>query len=337
MRILAAHDGLGCGYVRMVQPLRELARHGHEVTFCKTLDIETIEHLRDGSKWDVVVGQRFAKYEGMTMWRRARTPRNRLVYEVDDDMFSIDKINWAAHEQFNDPEIQDGIRTYSLMADLVTTTTETLARVQRSVGIQNVAVLPNCIPEYVLDIPRVVSGRRPRLGWVGGASHGLDVHEAVPAVRRFLIKNPGWDLYLGGTDYRPSFNAQNWDQMLYADWKQINDDEHGYYQMIDFEIGLAPVKDTVFARSKSALKALEYNARGIPVIASDVQPYREYILHGENGFLVKHPHEWMKYIRLLADNPDLRKEMGERGKWRAQYYTHEANWQKWEAAYEGMF
>jgi glycosyltransferase involved in cell wall biosynthesis len=222
----------------------------------------------------------------------------------------------------------------------VTTTTATLARVQQDfIGVKNVAVLPNCVPEYVLDLPKTVSGRSPRIGWIGGASHGLDVHEAVPGVRRFLHKNPGWELHLVGTDYRPSFNARNWDQMTFADWTQINDDERAYYESIDFEIGLAPLQDTVFARSKSPLKALEYNARGIPVIASDVQPYREYIVHGVNGFLIKckSQHEWSKYIKLLADNPDMRAEMGRRGKEHAARYTHEGNWQKWEAAYEGLF
>ena len=337
MRVLAAHDGLGCGHVRVVQPLRELARHGHEVTFSDTSGTETIELLRDGSRFDVIVGQRLARYECMATWRRARTGHNRLVYETDDDMFSIEKVNWAAHEQFTTPEVQDGIRTYSLMSDLVTTTTETLAQVQRDLGVKNVAVLPNCVPGYILEMPRAVSNRRPRIGWVGGASHGLDVHEAVPAVRRFLAKNPDWDLYLGGTDYRPSFNAANWDQMTHADWRQINDDEHAYYELLDFEIGIAPVKDTVFGRSKSALKALEYNARGIPVVASDVQPYREYIRHGENGFLAREPHEWLKYLRLLAQDPGLRAEMGAKGRELASEYTHEARWKLWEAAYEGMF
>jgi glycosyltransferase involved in cell wall biosynthesis len=337
MRILAAHDGLGCGHVRMIQPLRELAKHGHEVTFCVSHNPETIEHLRDAAKFDVIVGQRFAGYNGMSPWRRARTPRNRLVYENDDDLFSIEKINWAAHEQFNKPDIHDAIKTYSLMSDLVTVTTEHLAQVQRDFGVKKVAVLPNCVPEYVLDMPRGASGHRPRIGWVGGASHGLDIHEAVPGVRKFLSKNPGWDLYLGGTDYRPSFNLRNWDQASHAEWRQINEDERGYYELVDFEIGIAPLKNTVFARSKSAIKALEYNARGIPVIASDVQPYREYVVHGENGFLVKETHEWMKYIRMLAENPDLRTEMGAKGKLRAAKFTHENNWQLWEQAYEDLF
>jgi len=331
------HDNLGCGYVRLIQPLRELAKHGHEVKLVAHRDPEAVESLRDGAQYDVIVGQRFAGYEGMATWRRARTPKNRLVYEVDDDMFHIDRANWAAYDQFGQPDIQDAIKTYAAMCDLMTVTTEPLAQVNREMtGAKNIAVLPNCIPEYLLELPRT-EHKRPRIGWCGGASHGVDVHEAVPQVRRFLHKNPGWDLYLAGTDYRPSFFTRNWDQMVHQDWRQINKDEHAYYEMLDFDIGIAPVRDTKFANSKSALKPLEYNARGIPVVASDITPYREYIVHGENGFLVKYPHEWGKYLHLLAANPDLRREMGEKGRVHASAWTHEGNWQRWEKAYEGMF
>lgn len=337
MRILAAHDGLGCGHVRLIQPLRELAKHGHEVTFTVTTEPDAIKYLRDGSQFDVIVGQRFAGYEGMAMWRRARKPLNRLVYETDDDLFNVDPSNWAAYKHFEAEDVREAITGYSQIADLVTVTTETLAELQRDyLGVKNVAVLPNCVPEYVLDLPRDTHSR-PRIGWIGGGSHGYDIHQAVPAVRKFLARNQEWDLYLGGTDYRPSFNARNWDQMLFSKWKQINDQEREYYESIDFEIGIVPVCDTKFSRSKSAIKALEYNARGIPVIASSIKPYQEYIVHGENGFLVKEQHEWGRYISLLAKNPDLRREMGEKGKVRASMFTHEINWRKWETAYEGMF
>ena len=337
MKILAAHDGLGCGYIRVLQPLRQLAKNGHEVTFTETMDPETIRLLGRGAEFDVIVGQRFAGYEGMGAWRRARTPQNRLVYEVDDDLFNIDKANWAAYDQFNAPPVREAIHGYTATADLLTVTTETLAQLQRDhLGVSNVAVLPNCIPEYLLDMPLTVN-RRPRIGWAGGASHGADMLEMVADVRRFLARNPGWDLQLSGTDYRPTVNAKNWDQMLHTEWRQINKGEQAFYELIDFEIGLAPVRDTVFGRSKSALKALEYNARGIPVIASNVKPYQEYIVHGENGFLVKAQHEWGKYMNLLAKNPDLRREMGEKAKVHASAFTWEGNWQRWEQAYEALF
>lgn len=339
MRILAAHDNLGCGYVRIVQPLQELEKHGHEVTLVHTQDPETIRLLRDAStQFDVVVGQRFAGYEGMGSWRRARGPKNRLVYEVDDDLFNIDKANWAAHEQFNAPDVQEAIHGYTAIADLLTVTTETLAQLQRDhLGVSNIAVLPNCIPEYVLDMPLTTDTRRPRVGWCGGASHGADVSEMAIYVRKFLSRNPEWDLMCAGTDYRPTFNYRDWDRMQHVKWRQINKDERAYYELIDFEIGIVPVRDTAFGRSKSALKALEYNAKGIPVIASNVKPYQEYIDHGENGFIVKADHEWGKYLGLLANNPDLRKEMGEKGKQYAAKFTHQANWKLWEQAYEGLF
>jgi glycosyltransferase involved in cell wall biosynthesis len=337
VKILAIHDNLGCGHVRLVQPLRELAKHGHEVTFSVMSETESIDHLRDGGKFDIIVGQRFAGFDGTPTWRKARTPNNRLVYEVDDDLFSVDKANWSAYNLFSKPDIREAVYAYASMSDLVTVTTETLAAVQREqAGAARVAVLPNCVPEYVLELPRT-QRKRPRIGWAGGASHGMDIHQAVLPVRRFLNRNDDWDLSLSGTDYRPSFNVKNWGQMLFSEWTAIYETEREYYEKIDFDIGIAPVRDTVFGRSKSALKALEYNARGIPVIASDVQPYREYVVHGENGFLAKNEHDWAKYLRLLAENSDLRREMGEKGKQHASALTHENNWQLWEGAYVSLF
>lgn len=337
MKILAAHDGLGCGYIRIVQPLRELAKHGHEVTLTETMDPETIRLLGRGAEFDVIVGQRFAGYNGMGSFRRARTPKNRLVYEVDDDLFNLDKANWAAFQQFTAPDVQEAIHGYTLYADLMTVTTEALAQLQRDhLGVSNVAVLPNCIPEYLLETSPTTN-RKLRIGYAGGASHGADMLEMVSDLRRFLARNQDWDLMVVGTDYRPTINAKNWDQMHFADWKQINKDERAYYDMLDFDIGLVPVRDTAFGRSKSPLKCLEYNARGIPAIASNVRPYQEYIVHGENGFLVKQKHEWGKYIHLLASNPDLRMEMSEKARVHASAWTHEANWKRWESAYEGLF
>ena len=336
MKILASYDGLGCGHVRLTQPLRMMEKHGHEVKMVVSTQPEAIIAMRDARDYDIVIGQRFAGFDGMQLWRRARTPRNRLVYETDDDLFSIDTANWAAYSTFNSPKIREAILGYCELSDLVTVTVEPLAEVHRKYGAASVAVLPNSIPEYVLGMTREKYDR-PRIGWVGGGSHGIDVHEAVPAVRRFLAKNDDWDLFIGGTDYRPSFNPKNWDQMIFSEWRQVNEHEADYYESLNFDIGLAPVRDTPFAQSKSALKALEYNARGIPVIASDVAPYRDYITDGENGFIVKTEHDWMRYIRLLASDVALRHEMSRKSKEHAAECTIEQNWRLWEKAYEGLF
>jgi len=62
---------------------------------------------------------------------------------------------------------------------------------------------------------------------------------------------------------------------------------------IDFLIdtcigGLVPLSDTPFNRFvTSPLKILDYFARSLPVIASDLPPIREYVEHEKHGLLFK--------------------------------------------------
>ena len=44
-------------------------------------------------------------------------------------------------------------------------------------------------------------------------------------------------------------------------------------------------------QSKSAIRAIEYGALGIPVVASDVGPYRDHIVDGVTGYLIRREHE----------------------------------------------
>jgi len=88
----------------------------------------------------------------------------------------------------------------------------------------------------------------------------------------------------------------------------------------------------VFARAKSAVKALEYAALGIPVIASDVGPYREFVLDGVTGYLVRRDHEWERRLRDLANDDAMRIEMGAKAREHARDWTIQANWRHWEQA-----
>jgi glycosyltransferase involved in cell wall biosynthesis len=321
----------------MVVPLTELSRHGHLVTLNdqKHQPPRKEDFLEGG--WDVVVGQRLSNYDGMMLWRRTRLRGARLAYELDDDIWNVTPDNFQAYLVYQDKPLREAVKAYMEISDVVTATTEYLASVFRAFN-PNVEVLPNCVPGWVLDLPKMNEGdpgRRPRIGWVGAASHGRDVHVAAKSVRRFLNKTPGWDLYMAGSDFRSAFKVPA-DRALFAGWKQVNDDPEGFYGLYDFEIGICPVLDTAFARSKSCVKALEMAARGIPVIASDIEPYREFITHGVNGFLVKTEHEWLKYAQLLANDLGLRRRMGNQAWKTAKLYTIENRWQEWERVYEGL-
>jgi glycosyltransferase involved in cell wall biosynthesis len=78
---------------------------------------------------------------------------------------------------------------------------------------------------------------------------------------------------------------------------------------------------------------LEAAALGIPVIASDAEPYREFVVHGVTGFLVRRDHEWLTYLQQLAGDEGLRESMGHKAREHARAFTIENNWHLWEQAY----
>jgi glycosyltransferase involved in cell wall biosynthesis len=339
MRIIGCHDGgSGCAWYRMKVPLAELARHdGYEVTLRSAGNERGNPPvtLQDMAGYDIIIGQRFNHFGGMGVWRKARTPSSRLIYELDDDVFSVTAINWQAYHIYSQPEVREAVMHQAQVADMVTVTTEHLAEVMREqTGNKNVVVLPNCIPGWVLDMKREPRDR-PAVGWAGGASHGMDVALIVSSVKRFLKRFPDWDFRLGGTDYRDTFRAG--DRVRFSPWVPVFEDPRAYYETADFDIGLAPLTGTEFDRSKSNVKILEWAARGIPSIASDCEVYRSFIRHGKNGFLVKEEHEWLKYMSELARDDDLREKMGKAARESASELTIERNWQRWAATYGSLF
>lgn len=322
----------------MILPLEELGRQdGFEVTFASAGDQGTgipMITLRDLEGYDVIVAQRWNKHDGLGVWRRARTPFSRLVYELDDDVFHVTPENWHAYKLYGRGDIRDAVAHAAETADLVTVSTEPLAGVMREYN-GNVKVLPNCIPSWVCSLPRSVR-ERPRVGWMGGASHGADIGIVAAPVRRFLRRFPDWDLQLNATDYRDTFRVPR-ARSFYVPWVQVNDDPQGFYSSIDFDIGLCPLQDTAFTRSKSAIKAIEYGARGIPVVASDCAAYRDVIEHGVSGFLVRYPHEWLKYLSELACDGALRERMSQGARDMARRHLAEDGWRDWADAYRGLF
>jgi glycosyltransferase involved in cell wall biosynthesis len=74
-----------------------------------------------------------------------------------------------------------------------------------------------------------------------------------------------------------------------------------------WHIGLAPLSDTPLNRSKSPIKAMDYAAMGLTVLASDTPAYRGSIADGPAGQLVANdPIAWHAALDWLIRNEELR-------------------------------
>lgn len=318
MRIFGFHDNSACGYYRITLPFDALAAHGWDIQTACGWDPRAL----DG--YDVVVGQRVGKPEALSLWRKLYA-RTRLVYETDDDFWSIDETNYRALAEHT-PSLLDAAGEAIRMAHLASVSTGPLADVVGQFGTPTV-VLPNHIDGRLLGVERP---RRDRVvvGWAGGDSHLKDWRIAGPQLKRFLTRTPEVEYHGIGTP----FHLQHGIPGRHTGWQDV----WGYYGSIDFDIGLAPLAPLVFNQSKSHIKALEYAALGIPVIASDEAPYRDFVVHGETGYLVRRDHEWSTYLRALVEDQALREAMGKRAREVAAEWTIQRGWPQWAAAYEQL-
>jgi glycosyltransferase involved in cell wall biosynthesis len=283
---------------------------------------------------DLVVGQRIVRPDLLATWRRLGTVTRRVL-DLDDDLFRIPPDNRRAYGVYSQPVVQATLREAVVVSDLVTVSTEPLARAvidACQIDPARVTVLPNRVPASLLAVNRQ---RRDRVtvGWAGSPSHEPDMALVAVPLRKFLDRHRDVDLHLIGHDWRSAMGLRR-SNVRVTGWAESLP---AYWQSIDFDIGLAPLAHSIFAMSKSAIKVLEYGALGIPSIASDEAPYRDAIVDGVTGFLVRRPADWDRRLRELASDAAMRAEMGAAA--RAHIATHHSmadGWQYWERAYGAL-
>ena len=330
MRIWAWQaDQSGCGYYRIAEPLRALRDYGgHRIGIQPQVrgwvEFKVMGNVAGPAELCVV--QRVVSLDQTPAVRRLRKPGSKLIYEIDDDMFAIDPRNRAAFALYSKPATLEGLRTAAGLCDLVTVSTEPLATVMARETDRPVAVLPNCITDAMFDVERS-RWDRVRVGWAGGQGHDSDMRSVAGQIKRFLRRNPQVDFHVIGYDYRRLLGGE---RVYFSTWQTPIET---YWRSIDFDIGIAPLAHNVFNRSKSALKAMEYGALGIPCVASDVAPYRDVIVDGVTGFLIMHEHHWEQRLAELANDADLRASMGAAAKAHVRRFALSRNWRAWEATY----
>jgi len=320
----------GGGYYRVRLPIEELGRHDGFVTSCeratvyvKPDDADVIVAHMAGSANDPSGAVRIHQW-----WRTLRKSCRR-VYELDDDPFELEGHN-PAFADFNAETSRDSLEFCIRTADLVTASVEPLAEKMRRYN-RNVVVCKNRIDESMLAMERP---RRDKLviGWAGGPSHSKDMLVASYGLRRVLDWYPKTvEGHFVGADLRRPVRRDG--RVRFSKWAQKTVD---YYRLIDFDIGVAPLRPGVFTDAKSAIKALEYGALGIPVVASAVTPYNDYVIDGVTGFLVRTEREWAQRLRDLIEDEAMRGEMGRKAKEVAAQHTIQNGWTDWADAYASI-
>jgi glycosyltransferase involved in cell wall biosynthesis len=330
VRVFAwAADNAGCAHYRLRVPLGHLRTEGG-------LDVRIAERMtpRDHTA-DIIVGQRVCLPGASQAWQDlASSGHPGLVYEIDDDLFVIDHTSTRAHGFYSAPDVQARIRQNLAVARLVTVSTHPLAAVVAQHTDAPIVVLPNAIPDQLLGMPSpndILDPTQPiTIGWAGSGTHAMDWGHMAGQVERWLRRNPDVELHTMGTDYAQGVAPH---QRRHTPWLM---DVWSYYGALDFHVGLAPLRPHVFNQSKSDVKALEYAALGIPVLASDTGPYAGSVVDGVTGFRITRDHQWGQRLTTLTRDHALREAMARDARAWASHRTVSKVAHQWLDAYHTL-
>lgn len=156
------------------------------------------------------------------------------------------------------------------------------------------------------------------LGWVGnGIVYKNDLQMLIKPLEnlgeKYSIKLTLIGA-LGQEEIYKNFGKLRNIQLEIIDWVSSVDPFAVPSLISDFDIGLYPLINNEYNLYKCSLKALEYMAMEVPVIASPVGENKIVIDAGRDGLFASNTKEWEENISYLVENEAVRKRMAKLGR-----------------------
>lgn len=216
------------------------------------------------------------------------------------------------------------------IAHLVTVSTPYLAKEYAKYN-KNVVVVPNAIDFELWHKVEPHDDGLVRIGLFGSNSHHKDWRECIDSVKRILDEYPNARFYFNGwlvmeeakegaaiyeqrrhwkfPDYMEAKGFLNHPQVEIFEPTEIQD--YAKWLMDKrIDIGLAPLVDTKFNRSKSNLKYIEFGAMGVPGVYADTESYAD-VVHGKTGLKAGKPIDYYTQLKKLVESKELRRSIGD--------------------------
>jgi len=158
-------------------------------------------------------------------------------------------------------------------------------------------------PNHVLGAPAERTqkpGETVVVGWGGSIGHLNDMAKISDRLVHWIKSRDNVQLYLMCADpIWELFEALPQDRKKRFATGSLDD----YYSFIShLDIGIAPLEDTPFNRSRSDVKFLEYAAQGVVPVVQASGPYLLSVRQGKTGFLFHTPDELISTLdRLISD------------------------------------
>jgi glycosyltransferase involved in cell wall biosynthesis len=332
LRLAVAAQQTANGHYRAVVPLQELARRGHKVHWPGDASFHALHNGSAPPAWDALHVQQLHDEEALEVIARVRRAGIAVVWDTDDDISAVTRGSEAWHRLGGRRGIRRAFKQAleaARAAHVVTTTNEHLAQVYREHGVEQVVAVENYLA------PNDLGYRRKRhqgvvIGIVAAGEHEPDLRKMrfAAMLERLLERHDGVRVVAVGADLRLR-SEHRYTYVRPVDIPRLIPTE------CEFDIALAPLRDTAFNRARSNIKLKEYAAAGAAWLASPVGPYVG--MGEEQGGLLVEDGDWLATLEALLEDPDRRRALAERARAWAEGQTIRAGAARWQAAFRDAF
>lgn len=302
-----------CAYIRLLQPLQHpaIARGGFDVR------VATLETILDREA-DIIVTQRFAIPDVETADRLAAFAHSigaTVVFDLDDDLLNIPRTHPDA--DVLRPRAKVARRMVEISDALWLSSAGLAARI--SAIRPDAQVMPNGLDERIWTAPAIPNQDQPvRILCMGTTTHDRDFAMIEPALSRLKAEYDDRIVIdiVGMTTRNDLASGLNRISPPPSAMRSYPGFVHWLTSAVPpWHIGLAPLLNTPFNLCKSPIKAMDYAAMGLVVLASDTPVYRGSIADGPAGQLVANTAAaWYAALNGLLRNWDQRRMIAARSR-----------------------
>ncbi|CAI8826113.1 glycosyltransferase [Kosakonia quasisacchari] len=294
--VLAHHvNWVGGGHHRVMQPFKALERHLMiEGGLTNTIPgvMEAAQQQPDVILLELITGSRFPQI----IQQLRSTSNAKIVLEYDDYLLNV-PIKNGSRQHFPQQMVKN-FRKVVDSADWLVVSTAPLAdaysRFHSDIRIAQNRLAPN---QWEHLFSERGTGKKVRVGWAGGSSHAGDLEILLPLIKE-LEGKVEW-VFMGmkprnvRCEFHPGVPFEMYPEKLAS---------------LNLDLALVPLEINQFNECKSNLRLLEIGTCGVPIIATDIVPYRcdLPVTLVENRFK-----DWMNAVQAYINDADLRHRQGD--------------------------
>lgn len=139
------------------------------------------------------------------------------------------------------------------------------------------------------------------IGWTGTHSTLKYVLDLLPILDELAVEYQFTLMVI--SDLPPDFERP---YLKFIKWEKESEIE----DLLEFNIGVMPLRDDKWAKGKCGFKALQYMSLGIPALVSNVGVNNKIVTHQKNGWICESLEEWRTVLQAILKTPHLSKELG---------------------------